>query len=149
MEDGLDAVILDGRYFLISDTTDYVQYSDSTTIFITPDQLSDSIADNASQGTFTITLPSAGSVQVRIDGATEVPPDWVLTADGLNIDIEHNLGRYCSSVTVWATTTAPANQILKGTAAENGIVNTDTNNTKILSLATIEKEIRIFISFTQ
>jgi hypothetical protein len=101
------------------------------------------------QGTFTITLPSAGSVASRIAGATEVPAGWTLTADGLNIDIEHNLGRYCNGVTVWATTTAPANQMLKGTAAENGITNVDTNNTKILSLATILKEIYIFISFAQ
>lgn len=144
-----DTTDLDIGYFAVGDLTDYVPLSGAETIYVTPDQLSDSIADAASQNTFTITLPSAGSVQSRITGATEVPDGWTLTADGLNIDIEHNLGRYCSGVTVWATTTDPANQILKGTAAENGITNVDTNNTKILSLATILKEIRIFISFTQ
>jgi hypothetical protein len=78
-----------------------------------------------------------------------VPAGWVLTADGLNIDIQHDLGRYCNAATIFATTTDPANQMLKGTAAENGIVNVDTNNVKIVSLATIQKEIRIFISFVQ
>lgn len=134
----------------------YIELSDTTDLAVTITQLNDSISvlnakidNDLVPTTFTITLPSAGSVQSRITGATEVPDGWTLTADGLNIDIEHNLGRYCSGVTVWATTTDPANQQLTNTAAYNGLVNVDTDNTKILSLATILKEIRIFISFTQ
>jgi hypothetical protein len=103
----------------------------------------------ASKTNYTITLPSASNVADRVAGATEVPDGWALTADGLNLDIQHDLGRYGMAVTVFATTTDPANQQLFDTAAYSGILNEDTNNMKITSLATIQKEIRIFISFAQ
>ncbi len=131
---------LDGRNVL---------YSDSTDIYYSQHDVDSLLLIAGQQNDFTITLPSAGSVFDRIAGATEVPAGWTLTADGLNINIEHNLGRYCNAVAVFATSTAPANQRLDDTAAENGLINIDTNNTKILSLATILKEIRIFVSFTQ
>jgi hypothetical protein len=145
----VDTTDLDIGYFAVGDLADYVPLSGATTIYVTPTQMNDAIAAAAPAATFTITLPSAGSVNDRITGATEVPSGWTLTPDGLNINIEHNLGRYCNAVTVFATTTSPANQQLTNTAAYNGLTNVDTNNTKILSLATILKEIRIFISFTQ
>ena len=105
---------------------------------------------DAAKTNFTITLPSAANVAARVAGATEVPAGWVLTADGLNLDIQHDLGRYCNgNVNVHATTTAPANQKLFDSAAYTGILNVDTDNMKITSLATIQKEIRIFISFAQ
>jgi len=43
----VDSFELDGRFLLLSDTSDFVQYDDSTIVFVTPTQLSDSI--NASQ----------------------------------------------------------------------------------------------------
>ena len=103
----------------------------------------------ASKTNYTIKLPSGSSVADRVAGILEQPPGWVITADGLNLDIQHGLGRYAMNVTVWATTTAPANQLLQDTAAWSGLVNVDTNNLKITSLATIQKEIYIFISFVQ
>jgi hypothetical protein len=107
------------------------------------------LIDAAAQASFTITLPSAASVAARVAGVTELPAGWALVADGLNLDIQHDLGRYGMTVTVFATTTDPANQQLFDTAAYSGILNVDTNNIKITSLATILKEIRIFISFAQ
>ena len=145
----VDTTSLDVGYFAVGDLSDYVPLSGSEIIYVTPSQLSDSIVDNASQSTFTIKLQSALSVGDRLAIAPVFPAGWTLTADGLNLDIEHNLGRYCTNVTVFATDTDPANQQLRNTAAHNGVVNIDTNNIKIISLATILKEIRIFISFAQ
>jgi len=97
----------------------------------------------------TVILPSASSVANRLAGSTTIPSGWTLTADNLDLKIEHNNDRYVTDVKIFATTTSPENQQLRGTAAENGIVNVDTNNVTIKSLATIEKEIYIFITFAQ
>lgn len=107
---------------------------------------------DVSKTNFTVTLAAggqSGDIQTRINGATEVPSGWTLTADGLNLDIQHNLSRYAMSVTVFASNPSPLTQQLFDTAAYNGVINTDTNNLKIQSLGKIDKEIRIFISFAQ
>jgi len=99
----------------------------------------------------TVTLPSAGSVAARIAAATEgsdYPFGWVLTAGVSPVDlvIEHGLLRRVASVTIFAVD-GDEEQQLFDTAAYNGIKTLDSNTLSIQSLATITKEIKIYILF--
>jgi hypothetical protein len=147
---GWDEVVFDtangNLKFLIASVLNFTENLDGR--YQTAAQV-EALIGAAAQASFTITLPSAGSVAARVAGATEVPDGWVLTADGLNLDIQHNLGRYAMLTTVFATTSGVANQQLYDTNAFTLISNIDTNNMKISSLGDILKEIRIFISFAQ
>lgn len=99
---------------------------------------------------FSITLPSASTVSGRISAAvegTDYPTGWVLSADGLNIEITHGLGRWIANVTVWAKTTGTQRQQLFNTAAYNGVTCLDDNTVKIFSLASILKDIVVYLTF--
>ena len=94
-----------------------------------------------------ITLPYATSVAGRIALATDYPTGWTLTADGLNIVVTHNLGRWCTDVKVFAKTTGTQQQQLRGTAAENGLTSLSSNQLEVFSLATIAKDIVVYLTF--
>ena len=94
-----------------------------------------------------ITLPYATSVAGRIALATDFPAGWTLTADGLNLVVTHNLGRWCTDVKVFAKTTGTQQQQLRGTAAENGLTSLSSNQLEVFSLATISKDIVIYLTF--
>ena len=94
-----------------------------------------------------ITLPYATSVAGRIALATDYPAGWTLTADGLNLVVTHNLGRQCTDVKVFAKTTGTQQQQLRGTAAENGLTSLSSNQLEVFSLATIAKDIVVYLTF--
>jgi autotransporter adhesin len=120
-----ETVNLDGRYTTESEVQDLIDAQGKTV--------------------FSITLPSGATVAERVAGVIDKPDGWTLEADGLNLDIIHNLNRYTANVTVWAVNFAAKYQKLEGTAAHNGItmISTELN---VLSLATILKQIRIFVT---
>ena len=94
-----------------------------------------------------ITLPYSTSVAGRIALATDFPAGWTLTADGLNLVVTHNLGRWCTDVKVFAKTTGTQQQQLRGTAAENGLTSLSSNQLEVFSLATISKDIVVYLTF--
>jgi len=103
------------------------------------------------QTVVTITLPSASTVAGRISAATEgtdYPTGWILTEGVSDKDllITHNLNRRVAYVTVWAVTGTEEQQLLN-TAANNGIRTPTINSLLIQSLATITKQIKIYIIF--
>lgn len=102
------------------------------------------LIDSGGSSVFSITLPSAASVAARVSAVIDKPTGWTLTADGLNLDIQHNLGRYTANVTVWAVNYAAEYQQLAGTAAHNGLTMTNMK-LSILSLATIQVQIVIYV----
>lgn len=100
---------------------------------------------------YTINLPIGASVAARIAAAVEgvdYPTGWVLAAgsSAVDIDIQHGLTRRAASVTVFAVTGTQEQQLFN-TAAYNGIITDDEDNLRIQSLATILKEISIYIVF--
>ena len=121
----------------------YPLFSDSITTFVTPTQLTTAINSTPEKSVFSITLPSASTVADRVAGAINVPTGWTLTADGLNLNIQHDLGRYTANVTVWAVNYIVYQQ-LAGTAAHNGLTMTNMK-LSILSLATISAQIEIYV----
>lgn len=96
-----------------------------------------------------ITLPYSTSVAGRIAaGVSGVnwPAGWTLTADGLNLIVTHNLGRWVAGVTVFAKTTGTQRQQQFNTAAYNGITCLSNNILEIYSLSVVPKEIVIYIT---
>ena len=94
-----------------------------------------------------ITLPYATSVAGRIALATDYPAGWTLTADGLNLVVTHNLNRWCTDVKVFAKTTGTQRQQLRLTASDNGLTALSTNQAEVFSLATIAKDIVVYLYF--
>ena len=94
-----------------------------------------------------ITLPYATSVAGRIALATDYPAGWTLTADGLNLVVTHNLNRWCTDVKVLAKTTGTQRQQLRLTASDNGLTALSTNQAEVFSLATIAKDIVVYLYF--
>lgn len=135
----------------------YIQISDSTDGYITPERFLDTLANinNMIEKTvYEITLPSSTTVAGRIAGAvegTDYPNGWVLTAGTSPVDliIQHDLGsRRAVNVTVWAVDGTYEQQLFN-TAAYNGIRGRYEANQYlwIQSLATIQKPIKIYIIF--
>jgi hypothetical protein len=105
----------------------------------------------------TITLPSEGSVQARVDNAVEgvdYPTGWVLYAAGDNANdliIEHGLTKYVifvsiNSIQVGGLT--PGSRMLLGNAAYSGIIAPDNDTLRIEGLATKATIIKINIIFS-
>ena len=98
----------------------------------------------------TITLPAGATVAQRIAAAiegTDYPTGWVLSADGTNIDITHNLGRAISNVTVFNFTDTTTKQMRIGSAAYTGVYDYDSDAIKIQSLATVNAKLSIYLFF--
>ena len=109
------------------------------------------LSSATAQTVFSITLPTSTTVAGRIAAAvsgTDYPAGWTLAAGGspIDIDITHGLGRRVAYVSVFAVTGTEEQQLFN-TAAYNGIITTTTSILRIQSLATIQKEIRIYIIF--
>lgn len=101
------------------------------------------------KNTWSITLPYASTVAGRIALAVEVtdyPEGWVLAADGLNLEITHSLGKWATSIDVSAKTSGTIRQDLQNTARYSYWEALSDDELKIYSLATIPKEIVIYIS---
>lgn len=102
---------------------------------------------NAKKNIYHITLPYSTTVAGRISLATDYPSGWTLTANGVNLVVTHNLGRQCTDVKVFAKTTGTQQQQLRGTAAENGLTSLSSNQLEVFSLATIAKDIVVYLTF--
>ena len=106
------------------------------------------LASAALQSVYTIILPAATTVAGRIGSPVSLPSGWVLSDDGTNLDIQHNLNRRVVAVSIFADANPTYDsQQLFNTAAYNGVINIDTNNAKIQSLATVNKQIFINLTF--
>jgi hypothetical protein len=101
----------------------------------------------------TLIMPTGTSVQERINGmveGTDYPTGWVLTADGLNLIITHNLGRNLADVTVWANISGDTFNKLEGTSAHatGGLYSYNSaNESAVFSLASLQKPINVYLFF--
>lgn len=99
-----------------------------------------------------ITLPSASTVAGRIAAAvegTDYPTGWVLSADGIDIHIEHGMDRRVAEVTVCSDGLG-IERALFGNAAYSGwFMPHPTNYDEVVieALATIETDITIYLVF--
>jgi len=105
----------------------------------------------ANQPVIEISLPYASTVAGRIAAATEgvdYPTGWILSAgvSAVDISIVHGLNRRVANVSVCAVT-GTEEQALFNTAAYNGWKTPDANSLLIQSLATIPKQIKIYMIF--
>lgn len=106
------------------------------------------LASSALQSVYTVILPAGATVADRILSPVSKPSGWTLTADGSDLNIQHNLSRSVVSVSIFADASPTYySQQLFNTAAYNGVINIDTSNAKIQSLATINKQIWINLTF--
>ena len=103
--------------------------------------------DRENKSTYHITLPSASSVAGRIALATDYPAGWTLTANGVNLVVTHNLGRWCTDVKVFSIINGTQRQQLRLSAAENGLTALSANQAEVYSLATIAKDIVLYLYF--
>jgi len=105
----------------------------------------------ANEPVIVISLPYASTVAGRIAAATEgvdYPTGWVLSAgvSPVDISIVHGLNRRVAHVSICAVT-GTEEQALFNTAAYNGWKTPDSNSLLIQSLATIPKQIKIYMIF--
>lgn len=113
-------------------------------IEITVSQISDW---DANKPIYEMQLPASLDVAGRVSGAV-LPSGWSLVASGVDLIVTHNLSRRVMDVKVWAVTGVEEQQ-LRNTASDNGLVTTDANTLKIQSLATINKVLKVYISFAE
>ena len=105
---------------------------------------------NSNKNIYEISLPSSTTVAGRIAGAIEgvnYPDGWVLTPGVSPVDllINHGLNRRIANVSIFAVTGTEEQQLFN-TAAHNGIKTPTVNELLIQSLATINKQIKIYIT---
>jgi len=106
---------------------------------------------SANEPVIVVSLPYASTVAGRIAAATEgvdYPTGWVLSAGVSPVDIliAHGLDRRVAHVSICAVT-GTEEQALFNTAAYNGWKTPDANSLLIQSLATIPKQIKIYMIF--
>lgn len=154
----LGDIDIDGRYLLLTDTTDYVQFTDSITEYITPTNLTDSLdlirsGISAIASSFEITLPVngtlSGSVSAAVEG-TDYPTGWVLSVSGGDLQIQHSLSKYPSSIIVkYNTTGSTYRQLRSFDNAYSGVLEVDTDNVTIESISAFYTayKLKIKISF--
>ena len=94
-----------------------------------------------------ITLPYSTTVAGRIALATDYPAGWTLTANGVNLVVTHNLGRWCTDVKVFSIINGTQRQQLRLSAAENGLTALSANQAEVYSLSTIAKDIVVYLYF--
>jgi hypothetical protein len=130
----------------------YVQLSDSVTKWVTATQLTNVINNiEVMQQVYRITLPSSTTIAGRISGAVEgadYPTGWVLEPGTSSVDLKvtHGLNKRVSQVTVFSVD-GSAHRQLFGNAAYSGILTESANILRIESLATIQRQIVIYIVF--
>jgi hypothetical protein len=127
-----------------------VPLAGAETIYVTPDQLSDSLAAVVLQNTFRITLPIAGDLNTSVTNATDFPDGWVLAAVGGNLQVTHSLGRYASAVRVKYNTSGDSYRHTKDfEVGYTGLIDTDNDILVIESISTYytAAKLQILISF--
>jgi len=101
----------------------------------------------AAKPIYSITLPYSTTVAGRIALATDYPAGWTLTANGVNLVVTHNLGRWCTDVKVFSIINGTQRQQLRLSAAENGLTALSANQAEVYSLSTIAKDIVVYLYF--
>lgn len=108
------------------------------------------LANGFSKSIYSITLPYsttvAGRIALAVSGV-DYPTGWTLTADGLNLVVTHNLGRWCTDVKVFSIINGTQRQQLRLSAAENGLTALSANQAEVYSLSTIAKDIVVYLYF--
>lgn len=102
---------------------------------------------NAKTNIYHITLPYSTTVAGRIALATDYPAGWTLSANGVNLVVTHNLGRWCTDVKVFSVINGTQRQQLRLSAAENGLTALSANQAEVYSLSTIAKDIVVYLYF--
>jgi hypothetical protein len=148
---GWDSVVWDETSgdlkFYIGGTLDYTVNIDDR--YLTSAEVQ-ALIDASSKNVYAMRLEYGTSVQGRIDNSSGslLPSGWTLSASGLDLIINHNLGRRVMDVKIWAVTLLlDEEQQLRNTASDNGLVTISDNTLKIVSLSTVPKPIKIYISF--
>lgn len=147
---------LDDRYIEISDSSeiDIPNYVNWNTLNDSLDYVDSVIAASLAPHVYVISLPNAGDVLSRISSAvagTDYPIDWTLTVgtSSVDLEIEHNLGKYVASVTIFSNPSGTQRQQLFNSAAYNGIICDDSNNLRIQSLSKVPTKLYVYIIFEQ
>ena len=108
------------------------------------------LASGSGKPIYSITLPYsttvAGRIALAVSGV-DYPTGWTLTADGLNLVVTHNLNRWCTDVKVFSIINGTQRQQLRLSAAENGLTALSANQAEVYSLATIAKDIVVYLYF--
>lgn len=116
-----------------------------------PLSIDSTILANTMKTIYTISLPSNSTVAGRCAGAVEgtnYPTGWTIEAGSNPVDLKvtHGLGRRVTNVTVFSVNGTEERQLFDN-AAYSGIITLSENILRIESLATIQKEISIYIVF--
>jgi hypothetical protein len=116
-----------------------------------PLKVDSTIISSIMQNIYSISLPSASTVAGRCSGAvegTDYPTGWTLEAGSNPVDLKvtHGLERRVVNVTIFSVNGDEERQLFDN-AAYSGIITLSNNILRIESLATIQKEIAIYIVF--
>lgn len=165
----VDTFKIEGDSILIKITDDDLQYlniesltsqldtvaHDSTLIgqgtADSPLKVDSTIISSIMQNVYSISLPFASTVAGRCSGAvegTDYPTGWTLEAGSNPVDLKitHGLGKRVASVTIFSVNGDEERQLFDN-AAYSGIITLSNDILRIESLATIQKEITIYIVF--
>lgn len=110
----------------------------------------DSVLLSGEKYVYRITLPVNGTLSGSAAAATDLPSGWSLSVSGGDLEIEHGLGRYSSSVNIsYNTTGSSYRQLRNFDNAYSGVLDVDSNNLTIESISTFYTayELRITILF--
>jgi hypothetical protein len=113
------------------------------------------ILANNMKTVYELTLPAASTIDGRIIGAVEgvdYPSGWVLNSgnDPADLEISHNVGKRVANVNVFYNVSGTEfRQLVNFNNAYTGILTPSLSTIRIEGLATIQKEIKIYIMFTQ
>jgi hypothetical protein len=116
-----------------------------------PLELDSTIIASIMKSVYSITLPSSTTVAGRCSGAvegTDYPSGWTIEADSNPVDLKvtHGLNRRVASVTVFSSQGEEQRQLF-GNAAYSGVLTQSDTVLVVESLATIQKEIVVYITF--
>jgi hypothetical protein len=143
----IDSINIDNRYLKIADSTDYATSYD---LEYYVDSLS-TLFQGSVQYVYEVNLPSSTTVSGRCTLAsegTDYPTGWTVEQGTYAVDLKvtHNLDRKVANVTVFAITEDQERQLF-GNAAYSGIYTESDSILVVESLATIQKDIVIYIIF--
>lgn len=135
----------------------YIEYGDTLTIAVTQNQLADSLAIRDSlidvkKYVYTITLPISGTLAGSIAAMTssDNPYGWTFTANGTNLEIQHDLGRSLANVTVKYNSSGTIYRALvPHQTAYNTFEDEDLNNATIISISNFysQYELKVHLTF--
>jgi hypothetical protein len=144
----------DGIYLNYSAVLDDYVQKETGSRLITSEEITKLESLTGSEGAvYEITLPADTTVAGRVLNATEgtdYPTGWVLEAgdNAANLDITHSLGMRPATVNVFYNVSGTEfRQLINFNNAYSGIVTQDDDSVRIEALATIQKEIKIYIVF--